>query len=39
MRDGVPYGPQPAGHVSIGPNVAVDVIRDAIVNTYPKIKP
>ena len=37
IQDGAPYGPYPAGHVSIGPNVPVEVIREAIVKTYPKI--
>lgn len=36
IRDGVPYGPQPAGHVSIGPNVPAQTVQQAIVTTIPK---
>jgi RHS repeat-associated protein len=33
--DGIPYGPMPPGHVSIGPNVDPNVIRGGIVDTIP----
>jgi RHS repeat-associated protein len=33
IPDGAPFGSQPPGHVSIGPNVPADVIKDAIIET------
>jgi len=36
VPDGAPNGDLPAGHVSIGPNVPADVVKDAIVETIPK---
>jgi hypothetical protein len=36
LRDGAPLGPQPPGHVSIGPNVPADVVKDAIFDTIPE---
>ena len=36
IRDGIPYGPQQVGHISIGPNLPFEKVKKAIVTTIPK---
>jgi hypothetical protein len=33
VRDGAPFGPQQAGHASIGPNVPAETVKQAITET------
>jgi hypothetical protein len=35
VRDGAPFGPQQAGHASIGPNVPAETVKQAIKETIP----